>query len=317
MNERLIKIFSEMAFYEDWVLRPFPAKAYRNAISIFKNLEFEIDSADQIKGIFGIGKGILEKVNSFLKTGTFPRYEEYKVSDAARCMEIAIIKGFGTNKAKKLYKAGIKSLTQLKEIVKDLKVGQPLGDTGFNYTKGMKIGLDYEAHTDKTRMTVEQHDLIANPLLEKIKTFDCVIQCEAVGSRRRFNGAIDYTIGDIDIIIQVKNKECITSLKKELAALLDDVTMEGDTKVSGIKDRRQVDFRMVTDGYGALKLHATGPVGFNVACRKIAIKNNWILNEYGLFNSQTKECIEKDSEEKILDILGIGWINPQNRKDYK
>ena len=317
MNERLIKIFSDMAFYEDFIKRPFPAKAYRNAVSIFKNLEFEIDSADQIKGIFGIGKGILEKVDSFLKTGTFPRYEEYKASDAARCMEIATIKGFGTNKAKKLYDAGIKSLDQLKAIVKDLKVGQPLDKTGFNYTKGMKIGLDYEAHTDKTRMTVEQHDAVANPLLEKIKTNKNVIECEAVGSRRRFNGTNGYTIGDIDIIIHVKDKESINELKVFLANLLDDVAMEGDTKVSGIKDRRQVDFRMVIDGYGALKLHATGPVGFNVACRKVAIKNGWILNEYGLFNNQTKECIEKNSEEKILDILGIGWIDPQNRKDYK
>ena len=71
------------------------------------------------------------------------------------------------------------------------------------------------------------------------------------------------------------------------------------------------------DGFGSLRLHATGPVSFNVACRKVAIKNGWILNEYGLFKADTKECLEKDSEEKILDILGIGWVDPKDRKNYK
>lgn len=317
MNEKLIKVFSDLAFYEDFIKRPFPAKAYKNAISVFKNLDFEVDSSEQIKGIFGIGKGILEKTDLFLKTGTCPRYDEFKNSEAARCMEIASIKGFGTNKAKKLFAAGITSLEQLKQLTQTLKIGEPLGASGFNFTKAMKIGLDYEAHTDKTRMTVKEHDEIADPILDIIRSLNSVIQCDAVGSRRRFDGSADYTIGDIDIIIQVKNKENIPDLKKELVKLLDAVTMEGDTKVSGIKNRRQIDFRMVIDGFGSLRLHATGPVSFNVACRKVAIKNGWILNEYGLFKADTKECLEKDSEEKILDILGIGWVDPKDRKNYK
>ena len=317
MNERFIKIFSDLAFFEDFVKRPFPAKAYRNAIQIFKELDFEVDDADQIKDLYGIGDGIYKKVKSYLETGSFPRYEEFKNSDAIKCMEIAQIKGFGTNKAKKLFDAGIKSLEELKTVVASIKVGEPLGNSGFNYTKSMQIGLEYEAHTNKTRMTVKEHDTVANPLIENIKNINGVREVMAVGSRRRYDNSVDYTIGDIDIIISVNSIEDINVVNPELVNMLDAITMNGNTKISGIKNNRQVDFRIVVGEFGSLKLHATGPMSFNVACRKIAIKNGWTLNEYGLFKSDTKELIEKDSEEKILNILGIGWIEPKNRKNFK
>ena len=317
MNEALIKVFSDLAFYEDFVKRPFPAKAYRNAIVTFKDLNFEIDSVDQVEGLYGIGDGIKKKIDAFLTTGTFPRYEEFKASDASRCMEIAAIKGFGANKARKLYDAGIKSLDELREAVKDLKIGQPIGNVGFNFTKAMKLGLEYEAHTDHTRMTVEEHDGIAVPMMASIREVPGVVECEAVGSRRRYDGSPDFTIGDIDIIISVEDANDIPVLTKELVKMLDEVAMAGATKVSGIKNRRQVDFRIVIGPYGPLKLHATGPASFNVECRRIAMKNDWMLNEYGLFDNRNMRWIEQEDEERILIHLGIGWIEPKDRKNFK
>jgi len=320
MNEKFVEIFTNMAAYENSLKRVFPAKAYINAVKIFKELDFEVDEAEQIKGIKGIGDGIFKKVDSFLKTGSFPRYEEYLQSDVAKCKEVASIKGFGMNKAKKLFEAGIKSLNELKNKVKDLKIGDPLID-GMNFTKAMKIGLDYEAHTDKTRITVKQHDEIANPLLEVIKELGelvAVIRAEVVGSRRRFDGSENYTIGDIDIIIEVpKHEHYLSFVQHSLEIVLDEVVMSGETKVSGILNSRQVDFRIVKEdeGYEALRLYATGPVSFNVKCRKEAIKNNLILNEYGLFEKDTKKLIT-NKEVEILEKLGIGWVDPKDRKNF-
>lgn len=316
MNERFIKIFSDLAFYEDFVKRPFPAKAYRNAIQIFKELDFEVDDANQIKDLSGIGVGIYKKVKAYLESGSFSRYEEFKNSDAFKCMEMAEIKGIGTNKAKKFFESGIHSLDELKELVKDLKVGSPIGNSGINFTNGIKVGLAYEAHTDKTRMSVEEHDRVANPLINEIKKINGINEVLAVGSRRRFDGSDNYTIGDIDIIVGCEHNSAIEQAINVCASLLDEITMNGKTKISGIKSSRQVDFRFVEGIPGALKLHATGPMSFNIACRKIAIKNGWTLNEYGLFKTNTKELIEKDSEEKILDMLGIGWIDPKDRKNF-
>jgi len=316
-KSQLVKIFSDLAFYEEFIGREFPAKAYKNAVKIIRAFPVvDIVEAKQLDGIFGIGKGIKEKIDLFIQTGTFPKYEEYLQSDASKCMEIASIKGFGAKKAKRLFECGIHSLAELREAVKDLKVGQPLGNTGFNFTKAMKIGLDYEAHTDKTRMTVEQHDAVANPMIEAIRNYDGVLGLAAVGSRRRYDGSQDYTIGDIDIIISVQNRKMLPEFCKFLEGLLDEVTMSGETKISGIKNRRQVDFRMVIGNYGALLLHATGPMEFNVACRKIAMKNGWTLSEYGLHETATQKLLSND-EREILNLLGLGWVNPKDRNKYK
>lgn len=321
MNERFIKIFSNLAFYEDFIGRKFPAKAYQKAVQIFKDLNFEIDNANQIKGIPGIGDGILKKVDSYLTSGTFSKYEEFLKSPAKDCMDIASIKGFGVNKAKRLFDAGFKTLESLKEKTKTLAIGQPLID-GMNFTKAMKIGLDYEAHTNKNRMTVEEHDEVANPLLEELNKCTDVEISEAAGSRRRYDGSSDYTIGDIDIIIKLTNsnseKEIVEKTKNVrniCECLLDEVAMSGNTKISGIKNSRQVDFRIVSRGYEALRLHATGPMNWNIKCRKIAISKGWILNEYGLFETSSGLLVS-EKEKEILDKLEIGWVEPKNRKDF-
>lgn len=316
MNDRFIKIFTDLAAFEDFNKRTFPAKAYRNAIKIFKELDFEVNDADQIKDIAGIGSGIYNKVKDYLETGTFKRYQEYLASPAAKIKEIAEIKGFGMNKAKTLYEAGIQSLDQLKEVCKDLKVGAKIKDC-FNFTKAMKIGLDFEAHTDKNRMTVAEHDAVAEPILASIRQSDFVNDASAVGSRRRYDGSEGYTIGDIDIIVSMWKENNTEEIRKSFERLLDEVTMSGETKISGIKNHRQVDIRIITpDKWGSTLLHCTGPMDFNIKCRRIAIKHNWILNEYGLFNKDTKECLASDTEENILKMLGIPFVEPKNRKNF-
>ena len=43
MNDKLIKMFSDLSLYEESLKRVFPAKAYKNAITILKNLsEFSL-----------------------------------------------------------------------------------------------------------------------------------------------------------------------------------------------------------------------------------------------------------------------------------
>ena len=42
MNDKLIKMFSDLSLYEESLKRVFPAKAYKNAITVLKNLSFEV-----------------------------------------------------------------------------------------------------------------------------------------------------------------------------------------------------------------------------------------------------------------------------------
>ena len=188
MNDKLIKMFSELSLYEESLKRVFPAKAYKNAITILKNLPVEVTNVEQIKPFKGFGKGLIEKVESYLKTGTFKRYEEYLNSDFAKIVELSKIKGIGVNKAQELAKIGIHSIDELKAIVKDLNVDDMIGSSTVKYTQAIKVGLEFEAHTEKTRMSVPEHDAIAKPIIYDIRNKFPQVKVSFAGSRRRWNG---------------------------------------------------------------------------------------------------------------------------------
>ena len=126
----------------------------------------------------------------------------------------------------------------------------------------------------------------------------------------------NYTIGDIDIIIGAP-KDDLKDFYKNLTGYLDEVVMEGAKKVSGVKNARQIDFRIVDiDCYESLLFHATGPMKWNIGMRKIAISKNFMLNEYGLFDRVTKNHITSD-EKEIMQILIGKYVEPCEREFYK
>ena len=317
MNDKIIKMFSDLSLYEESLKRVFPAKAYKNAITVLKNLSFEVTDIEQLKPFKGFGKGLLEKVDSYLKIGTFKRYEEYLASDFAKIIELSKIKGIGPNKAQELAKVGIHTIDELKAIVKDLNVDDMIGSSTIKYTQAIKVGLEFEAHTEKTRMSVPEHDAIAKPIIYDIRNKFPQVKVSFAGSRRRWSGFnMDYTIGDIDIIIGVQ-KDDLKDFYKNLVGYLNEVVMEGSKKVSGVKNARQIDFRIVDiDCYESLLFHATGPMKWNIGMRKIAISKNLMLNAYGLFDRETKTHITS-SEEEIMKILIGKFIPPCERELYK
>ena len=91
MNDKLIKMFKDLSSYEESIGRHFPARAYTKAVAVLKNFPEEIVSIEQVKSLPGFGKGLIEKVESFLQTGTFNKYEEFKNSEFAKLTEISNI----------------------------------------------------------------------------------------------------------------------------------------------------------------------------------------------------------------------------------
>lgn len=317
MNDKIKKVLNDLATFEDYNKRPFPAKAYRNAVKTIGSLDFEVKDVREIRGLPGIGDAIATKIEEFLKNGTFKRYEEYLASPAGQIAEIAEVKGIGMNKATEIFNAGIKSLEDLKAKCEGLEANDKIPGTSITFTNAMKIGLQFMAHTEKTRMTKSQHDEIVNPMIEAIKKIPCVTQASPAGSARRFDGSTDYTIGDIDIVVGISVDVLPTSAQKTMESLFDELLMSGSTKISGIVNKRQVDIRITKDSqFSALLLTETGPAMFNVKCRKLAIEHGWKLNEYGLWDRETGDCIAR-TEEDILKKLGLGWVEPKDRKNVK
>jgi DNA polymerase (family 10) len=306
-------MFVNLSLYEESQKRIFPAKAYLKAIDSIKKLDEEIKNIEQVKTLPGIGKGLLKKIEDYLKTGTFKRYEEFLDSNFAKVIEMSKVKGIGVNKAKAFAEAGIFTLDELKAITKNLKINDVIPGTNIKFVQAIKVGLEFEAHTEKTRMSVQEHDEIAIPIINDLKQKFNNIKVSFAGSRRRWNGInYDYTIGDIDIIIGVP-QDVLQDFYKNIGKYLDEIVMEGSKKVSGVKNARQIDFRIVDiNDYESLLFHATGPMNWNIMMRKIAISKNMILNEYGLFNRDTKELIA-NTEETIMTKLVDQFYPPSER----
>ncbi len=220
------------------------------------------------------------------------------------------IPGIGESIAAKLLQNGIKSKKHIMELCKKLNAGDEIPNTGINISTTMFAGMKFEAHCDKNRMSVKEHDILANPMLKWLKEQKQVVKTDVVGSRRRFNNQKNYTIGDVDLIVLTEDE----NFWKETINLLDLVVMAGPKKVSGIKNSKHIDIKFTNNkNWGAMLMHGTGSAMFNIKMRQIAITKGLCLSEYGLKNNDTQEYVAGATEEEIFKALNIKYIKPQNR----
>jgi len=68
------------------------------------------------------------------------------------------------------------------------------------------------------------------------------------------------------------------------------------------------------DAFGAMLLYCTGSPEFNIWTRRIAKGKGFKLNQYGVFDLASEERVASASEDEILGVLGIEWIQPQARE---
>jgi len=162
-------------------------------------------------------------------------------------------------------------------------------------------------------MTVDRHDEIAYPLRKKIMGIKNVRDVIPAGSRRRCDGSKNYTIGDIDLVVvtEDENIDRNQEIARKVAGMLEDLTMNGNSKVSGNYKGVQVDVRFCGQNrVGGMLMHCTGSKYFNIKMRAKAKAKGYTLNEYGLhvgFN------VIADTEEAIFQTLGMEYIEPRNR----
>ena len=81
---------------------------------------------------------------------------------------------------------------------------------------------------------------------------------------------------------------------------------------------RHIDIRFVPyNSYHSSLLYFTGSMMTNKLMRTIALEKGYTLNEYGLFrysNGQKGEKIITPSEKHIFDVLGIQYLEPEERE---
>jgi len=287
----------------------FSALAYMKAIKALKDMSEPLTSADQVKGLKGIGAKITAKIAEILETG------ELKAASRTRQelnLDIydALLKvhGVGPVKAKELVsKHGITSIAHLKENQ------QLLNDV-------QKMGLKYyEDILERIpRAEMEQHETLLLSLLPP--------RCEGVivGSYRRKA----VTSGDIDMLIRFKGAHTKSTFTDYIEVLktrgyLKDVLALGEKKCMAVvalpdgKSRRLDLLVTPTAQFAYSILYFTGSDQFNVAFRSHCLSHGYTLNEHAL-----KPVVEgvpdvppMKTEQDIFRFVGLQYVAPEMRSN--
>ncbi|MGC8976786.1 MAG: DNA polymerase/3'-5' exonuclease PolX [Candidatus Ratteibacteria bacterium] len=311
-NQEIADIFDKIAealeFKGDDTFR---IGAYRKAARILREYPEDIEEVwkkGEIQKIPGIGKGMAEKIDEYLKTGRMKKYEEAVKDIPDGLLQLLEIPNLGPKTLNLAYKKlGVKNLEDLEKVIENGQLAKLFG-MGEKKVENIKKGIELFKQ-GRERIPIG----IALPLVEEIindlKKY--VYKIEPAGSLRRMR----ETIGDIDILATGKNNIEIIEKFTNLP-VVKEVLAKGDTKASIIEKihNLQIDLRVVPfDCFGAALQYFTGSKAHNIKLRQMAKDKGLKISEYGVFKGDDK--IAGETEEDVYESLGLIWIPPELRED--
>ena len=285
----------------------FKINAYRKAAKVLREYSEDISAIEPTE-IAGIGKGMAEKIEEYLKTGKIKKYEEVMADIPEGLLELLNISNVGPKTLQLLHKErGVNNLADLEKVLKEGKLsGLPgMGEKKEeNISKGVFL---YKA--GKARMPLAVALRVAKEFIKPLSGVSESVY--PAGSIRRMK----ETIGDIDILATGDNvKDIIETFVRQ--PYVKEILAKGDTKVSvrtSFEDR-QVDLRVVEkESWGAALVYFTGSKAHNIKLRGLAKDKGLKINEYGVFKGT--ERIAGRTEEDVYKTLGVRWMPPEMRED--
>ncbi|BCS90570.1 MAG: DNA polymerase/3'-5' exonuclease PolX [Candidatus Micrarchaeota archaeon] len=319
-NNVIADIFEEISIMislENTSTSKFESRAYARAAETIRSLQTPIEDIynkggkEALTKLSGIGKGMADKIEEYIKTGHISKYDELKKKYPINFLELMKIEGIGAKTAYNLYKAlGVKNLDDLKKALNENKL-RAIEGFGDKSIQQLKEAIEmYES--SKGRVLLGYIYPIANNILDELKRNKNVIDAYIAGSTRRMK----ETVGDLDILVTSDNPVAVMDYFVSLPEV-DRVIVKGDTKTTvWLKIGLSCDLRVIPkESIGAALQYFTGSKQHNVKLREIAIKNGYKLNEYGLYDSKEVNIAEGKDEAFIYNALGLDYIEPELRED--
>ncbi len=316
-NQEIAKIFYDIADILEIQNIQWKPRAYRKAAQSIESLSEDIEEIYKKGGIKalreipGIGEALSKKIIEYISTNKIKEYEKLKKQIPRHLSELIEIQSLGPKRAGLLYKKlKIKSPKELEKAIKQHKISK-LKTFGIKSEENILKGLQlFKKGHERTLLGIALP--ISKEIENKLKTLNQVDQVITAGSIRRRK----ETIKDIDILITVKAKntkpimDFFTSMP-EVSRIL----AKGPTKSTIIlKNNMQVDVRIIDNSrFGSALQYFTGSKEHSIALRKIAIKNNLKLSEYGLFRKN--KVVASKTEQDVYNKLGMQYIEPELREN--
>ncbi len=312
-NKELADLFGKMAdILEFQGENPFKISAYRKASRILDDLTQdirEVAEGGKLREIPGIGEGMAQKIEEYLKTGKVAKFEEVRRGIPDELIAMMEIPGMGPKTLAIIHKErGISNLSQLEKAVEEgILISLP--GMGEKKVENIKRGIQLLKQS-KGRMNLGMAFPIAKRIVEKLREETGSEKIEWAGSLRRMK----ETIGDIDILATGGHPDQIIQAFTHLPEVKQ-VLASGETKASVIVEGGlQIDLRVVEeDSYGAALQYFTGSKAHNIHLRGIAKAKGIKINEYGVFKGEKK--IGGKEEREVYQALGMVWIAPELRED--
>src|SRR4030043_1456574 len=312
-NKELADLFAKMAdILEFKNENPFKISAYRKASRVLGDLTQDIQEIAEsggLKKVPGIGEGMAQKIEEYLKTGKISKYEEVKKGVSDELIAMMEIPGMGPKTLAMIHQE--KKISNLSGLEKAIENGSliDLPGMGEKKAKNIKRGIEL-LKASKGRMNLGIAFPLAKRIVEALREKTGSRKIEWAGSLRRMR----ENIGDIDILATGPNHQKIVHAFPALPEVKE-VLASGETKASAIVEGGgQIDIRVVEeDSYGAALQYFTGSKGHNIHLRGIAKAKGIKINEYGVFKGKKK--IAGKEEKDVYRVLGMDWIEPELRED--
>jgi DNA polymerase (family 10) len=292
---------------------PFHCRAIENAARVLEGIDgqpAEWLATGALKGVKGVGKGIVERVEQWVENGKLDELEELRAKVPAGLPEMMTIPSLGPKKIKMLWQdRGIDSLAKLEEAA---RAGALNDLAGFGEKSVEKIlaGID-QRRKYSARHHVDTAAAAAGRIFDRLRPIEGVQNIEVAGSLRRRR----ETVKDLDFIVTAPDTEKIMDAFIATPGV-EKVVNHGPTKSSillagGIP----VDLRVVEPPQFAAALnYFTGSKEHNTQLRGRAKKMGFKLNEYGLFPEDSDTPVKLADEAALYKKLGLPYIEPELRE---
>ncbi|TSC90296.1 MAG: DNA polymerase X family [Parcubacteria group bacterium Gr01-1014_2] len=324
MNQEISKILYEISILFEMKGVAFKPRAFEKVAMTLEGLEEDVKDIYKKGGlkalmeISGIGQGIAEKIEEYIKTNHIKDFERLKKQIPVDISGLTSIEGLGPKSVYKLYKKlGIKTVSELERAA---KAGKLRNLEGFGEKSEIKFlkGIEF-SKKGQGRFVLGFEFGAIKLILERIRSLPYVEIAESAGSVRR----MQETVGDLDILVISKEPEKVMDYFVKMPEVVH-VYTKGLTKTNvRLKNGMDADLRVLEPkSFGAALQYFTGDKYHNIAVREIAMKKGYKLSEYGLFSAKGGSAgggkgkwklIAGKTEEEIYEKLGLEWIPPEIR----
>lgn len=313
VNYNLAKILREISVLLEMKGVDFKPQAYEKAAHSIEMLEEDVKDVYKNGGIKalenvpGVGKGIAERIEEYLKTNHIQDYDKLKKQIPVKIDELSAVEGVGPKMILRLYKElGVKTRAQLEKAAQEGKLEKVEG-FGKKTEENILRSIEF-LKKNHGRFILGFVMPTAKIILDRIRALPEVKSAEYAGSLRRKQ----ETIGDLDFI--VFSEKPGTVIKKFLDfPEIKHVYSQGEHKALVRLDTDiDTDISVVLpNSLGSALIAWTGSKQHNIAIRTLAEKKEWLLNDYGLWDG--KKLLASKTEEEVYKKLGMDWIPPEIR----